>query len=48
MIAGMETQPAEASIPSGYQSFYVLGNSTKIILEAVDPSVGLPTSRPSN
>ena len=44
VIAGAKTQTAEASIPSGYQSFYVLGNSTKIILEAVDPAVGLPTT----
>jgi len=44
VIAGANIQPAEANVPSGYQSFYVLGNSTKIILEAVDPAVGLPTS----
>jgi hypothetical protein len=43
-IASVQTQPVEASIPSGYQSFYVLGDSTKIILEAVDPAVGLPIS----
>lgn len=44
IIASVKIQPAEASIPSGYQSFYVLGDSTKIILEAVDPAVGLPIS----
>jgi len=44
MIASVNIQPVEASIPSGYQSFYVLGDSTKIILEAVDPAVGLPIS----
>ncbi len=43
-LASVQIQPVEASIPSGYQSFYVLGDSTKIILEAVDPAVGLPTS----
>ncbi|MBN2336291.1 hypothetical protein JXL21_12090 [Candidatus Bathyarchaeota archaeon] len=38
------SSPAHASIPSGYQSFYVLGNSASIIEEAVDPAVGLSTA----
>lgn len=31
------------TIPSGYQSFYVLGNSTMIVYEAVDEAFGLDT-----
>ncbi len=35
---------AESTIPSGYQSFYVLGNSTMIVHEAVDEAFGLDTN----
>ncbi len=34
---------AANTIPSGYQSFYVLGNSTMIVMEAVDEAFGLDT-----
>jgi hypothetical protein len=34
---------AQTSIPSGYQSFYVLGNSTMIVEEAVDEAFGVET-----
>ena len=35
---------AANTIPSGYQSFYVLGNSIMIVMEAVDEAFGLDTS----
>lgn len=34
---------AQPSIPAGYQSFYVLGNSTVIVEEAVDEAFGFDT-----
>ena len=34
---------AQPSIPAGYQSFYVLGNSTIIVEEAVDEAFGVST-----
>jgi len=41
LIASVNIQPVEAP-PSGYQSFYVLGDSEKIIKEAVDLALNLP------
>ncbi|MFW6108943.1 MAG: SdrD B-like domain-containing protein, partial [archaeon] len=43
IILPVKTLYAESTIPSGYQSFYVLGNSTMIVHEAVDEAFGLDT-----
>lgn len=37
----LSTAKADSFVPAGYQSFYVLGNSTKIITEAVDIALNL-------
>jgi len=44
IITPIKIAKTEPTIPSGYQSFYVLGNSTMIVLEAVDEAFGLDTS----
>ena len=41
IIASVNIQPVEA-VPAGVQSFYVLGDSEKIIKEAVDLALNLP------
>jgi len=42
-LAILTTAKTASAIPSGYQSFYVLGNSSMIVMEAVDEAFGLGT-----